>query len=62
MPLVVRVGLADTYVWVERGIGWLHEGDGWRPLASAPGLGGYVLCMSEVASLVHRLGRPGVAS
>lgn len=59
-PLVIRVGLADTYVWVECGIGWLHEGEGWRRLDSAPGLGGHVLCTAEVASLVFRLGRPGV--
>jgi hypothetical protein len=61
-PLVVRVGLADDYVWVERGIGWRNEGgEGWKPLVTAPGLGGYVLGTVEVATLVHRFGRPQVS-
>lgn len=60
-PLVVRIGLADDYVWVQDGIGWRHAGDGWKPLDSAPGIGGTVLGTVEVATLVHRLGRPQVS-
>ncbi len=36
-PLVVRIGLADVYVWVQGGRGWIHDGNDWRPLESAPG-------------------------
>lgn len=61
-PLVVRVGLADEYVWVQGGRGWIHDGSRWQPLTSAPGLGGHVLCTAEVASLVFRIGRPEVTS
>ena len=60
-PLVVRIGLADDYVWVQDGIGWRHAGDGWKPLDTAPGIGGTVLGTVEVATLVHRLGRPQVS-
>lgn len=60
-PLVVRIGLADEYVWVQDGIGWIHLGDGWKPLTSAPGLGGTVLGTVEVATLIHRFGRPQVS-
>lgn len=60
-PLVVRIGLADVYVWVERGIGWLNDGSGWKPLDSAPDIGGTVLGTLEVATLIHRLGRPQVS-
>ena len=60
-PLVVRIGLADDYVWVQDGIGWRHDGSGWKPLDSAPGIGGTVLGTVEVATLVHRLGRPQVS-
>lgn len=59
-PLVVRIGLADIFVWVQRGRGWIHAGDSWQPLDAAPGLGGTVLGTVEVATLVHRLGRPQV--
>ena len=60
-PLVVRIGLADDYVWVQNGIGWRNDGSGWKPLDSAPGLGGTVLGTVEVATLVYRLGRPQVS-
>lgn len=59
-PLVWRIG-RRAYAWTQNGVGWIHEGDGWKPLDIAPGLGGTVLDPMEVATLVHQLGRPQVS-
>lgn len=62
-PLVIE-SYAATWVWVERGLGWVLRPElrAWVPMEHhvAQSLGGRVLRESQVSELVQMFGRPVV--